>query len=81
MDAACAVHLDSVGEPGSRDREQAARPEAAAALDVEGDDVLRSPYVIAGRFLVGAAVGDVEGLLVGRERQPVGLVETVRDDG
>ena len=41
---------------------------------------MRPLDVIAAEFLVGAAVGDVEGLLVGGERQPVGLVETVRHD-
>lgn len=52
----------------------------AAVADVEGDDAVRPGDVITARFLVGAAAGDVEGLLAGRERQPVGLVETVRDD-
>jgi hypothetical protein len=36
--------------------------------------------VVAAGFLVGAAVGDVQGLLVGRERQAVGLVEGVGND-
>ena len=49
-------------------------------MNVEGDDAVRPLDVIAARFLVGAAVGDVEGLLVGGECQPVGLVEAVRGD-
>src|SRR5271165_7675578 len=80
IDVARQVYLDSVGEPGGGDREQAPGPEVAAVLDVEGGDAVRPPDVIAARFGVGAAVGDVEGLLVGGEREPVGLVETVRND-
>jgi hypothetical protein len=52
----------------------------AAVVNVEGGDAVRPLDVIAARFLVGATVGDVEGLLVGGERQPVGLVEAVRGD-
>jgi hypothetical protein len=52
----------------------------AAVEDVEGDDAVRPPDVIAARLLVGAAVGDVEGPLARRERQPVRLVETIGDD-
>jgi hypothetical protein len=80
VDVAGLVHLDPVREPRSRDSEQAPRPKVAAVVNLEGDDAVRPPDVIAARFLVGAAVGDVEGVLVGRERQTVGLVETIGDD-
>src|SRR5215469_2802703 len=40
VDAARAVHLDPVGEPGRRDREQAASPQVAAVTNVESDDVV-----------------------------------------
>jgi hypothetical protein len=42
-------------------------------MNVEGDDAVRPLDVIAARFLVGAAVGDVEGLLVGENASPLGL--------
>ena len=49
-------------------------------MHVERLDVVRAIDVVAARLLVGAAVGDVQDALVRRERDPVGLVETVGDD-
>src|SRR5215472_11335446 len=80
VNAAIPVHLDPVGKPGSRDREQPTGAEVAAAEHVEGDDMVRPADVVATRLVVGAAIGDIQGLLVGGEGQPVRLVETVGDD-
>src|SRR5215475_195560 len=41
VDAAIPVHLDPVGKPGSRDREQPTGAEVATAEHVEGDDMVR----------------------------------------
>jgi hypothetical protein len=68
VDAALRVDLEAVGMARRPNREDAPPMEACAFVHVERDEIVRP-----------AVVGDVEGLLVGREGEPVGLVEQIRD--
>src|SRR4029079_17675446 len=80
VDAARRVDLDAVRESGDPVREDARVREPAVIADVEREHAARAVRVVVARGVDGAAVADVERALVGRERQPVGLVEAVADE-